>query len=163
MSENNARYITSFYMWWRSPTVKGNLRSRYKLSSNEIGWKMQKWAITDLNAPNHSRDIPSQSQELEQNGRRHFVSFQTHFHVNLTSQTRSGKTMKKWEYNNSAVFRLICFKFCRLFRTQQRNFAWFQFRCYGNQIQNNCLSLKKQKAYFLQKGVFQKIIWSNTV
>ena len=49
---------------------------------------MQKktWAITDLNAPNGSRDIPSQSQEFEQDGRRHFVGFQPHFHVNMTSQ-----------------------------------------------------------------------------
>ena len=32
-------------------------------------------AITDLNAPNGSRDIPFQSQEFEQYGRRHFVDF----------------------------------------------------------------------------------------
>ena len=38
--------------------------------------KMQKnGAITDLNAPNGSRDIPFQSQEFEQYGRRHFVDF----------------------------------------------------------------------------------------
>ena len=35
----------------------------------------QKRAITDLNAPNGSRDIPFQSQEFEQYGRRHFVDF----------------------------------------------------------------------------------------
>ena len=34
-----------------------------------------KRAITDLNAPNGSRDIPFQSQEFEQYGRRHFVDF----------------------------------------------------------------------------------------
>ena len=34
-----------------------------------------KRAITDLNAPNSSRDIPFQSQEFEQDGRRHFVDF----------------------------------------------------------------------------------------
>ena len=32
-------------------------------------------AITDLNAPNGSRDIPFQSQEFEQYGDRHFVDF----------------------------------------------------------------------------------------
>ena len=35
----------------------------------------KKRAITDLNAPNGSRDIPFQSQEFEQYGRRHFVHF----------------------------------------------------------------------------------------
>ena len=35
--------------------------------------KCKKRAITDLNAPNGSRDIPS--QEFEQYGRRHFVDF----------------------------------------------------------------------------------------
>ena len=35
----------------------------------------KKRAITDLNAPNGSRDIPFQSQEFEQYGRCHFVDF----------------------------------------------------------------------------------------
>ena len=35
----------------------------------------KKLAITDLNAPNGSRDILCQSQEFEQDGRRHFVNF----------------------------------------------------------------------------------------
>ena len=30
-------------------------------------------AITDLNAPNGSRDIPLQSQEFGQDGHRHFI------------------------------------------------------------------------------------------
>ena len=37
--------------------------------------KCKKRVITDLNAPNGSRDIPFQSQESEENGRRHFVDF----------------------------------------------------------------------------------------
>ena len=37
-----------------------------------------------VNAPNGSHDIPSQSQRVEQNGYRHFVGFQPHFHVNMT-------------------------------------------------------------------------------
>ena len=59
------------------------------------GEKCKKRAITDLNAPNGSRHIPFQSQEFEQDGRRHFVGFQPHFHFNMTSQTQSCKTMKK--------------------------------------------------------------------
>ena len=35
----------------------------------------KKQAITDLNAPNGSRDILFQSQEFEQYGCRHFVDF----------------------------------------------------------------------------------------
>ena len=50
---------------------------------------------SDLNAPNGSRDTPSQSHEFEQDGRRHFVGFQPHFRVHMTSQTQSGKIMKK--------------------------------------------------------------------
>ena len=56
-------------------------------------------AITDLNAPNGSRDIPFQSQEFGQDGYRHFVSFQPHFQLNMTSQTQYCKTMK----NESAI------------------------------------------------------------
>ena len=37
--------------------------------------KCKKRAITDLNAPNGSRDIPFQSQEFKQEGHRHFVDF----------------------------------------------------------------------------------------
>ena len=58
--------------------------------------KMQKKrAINDLNAPNGSRDISFQSQESGQDGPRHFVGFQPHFHLNMTSETQYFKTMKK--------------------------------------------------------------------
>ena len=46
-------------------------------------------AVTDLNVLNGSRDIPSQSQEFEQDVRRHFVAFQPLFHVNITSHAES--------------------------------------------------------------------------
>ena len=36
--------------------------------------KCKKRAITDLNAPNGSRDIPFKSQEFGQDGRRNFVA-----------------------------------------------------------------------------------------
>ena len=45
--------------------LKGNLRSKKRLAQMK----------DDLNAPNGSRDIPFQSQEFEQYGRRHFVDF----------------------------------------------------------------------------------------
>ena len=60
-------------------------------------------ALTDLNAPNGSRDIPFQSQEFEHDGHRHFVGLQPHFHLNMTSQTQSCKTIKKLKCNISAV------------------------------------------------------------
>ena len=55
--------------------------------------------ITDLNAPNVSRDIPSQTEEFQEYGRHHFVGFQPHFHINMTSQAQFGKTIK----NESAI------------------------------------------------------------
>ena len=55
----------------------------------------KKRAITDLNAPNGSRDIPIQSQEFVRDGQRHFVGFQPHFHLNMTSQAQCYRTMKK--------------------------------------------------------------------
>ena len=57
--------------------------------------KYKKTSITDLNAPNGSRDIPFQSQEFGQDGHCHFVGFQPHFQLNMTSQTHYCKTMKK--------------------------------------------------------------------
>ena len=55
----------------------------------------KKRAITDLNEPNGSRDIPFQSQEFGQDEHRHFVGFQPHFHLNMTSQMQYCKAMKK--------------------------------------------------------------------
>ena len=64
-------------------------------------------AIIDLNVPNGSRDIWFQSQESEQDGRRnfsHFFVFQPQFHLNMTSQTQSYKTMKKWKCNTQVQY-----------------------------------------------------------
>ena len=55
----------------------------------------KKRAITDLNAPNGSQHISFQSQEFRQDGHRHFVGFQPHFQLNMTSQTQYFKTIKK--------------------------------------------------------------------
>ena len=57
--------------------------------------KCKKRAVTDLNALNGSRDIRFQSQEFGQDGQRHFVGFQLHFRLNMTSRTQYCKTMKK--------------------------------------------------------------------
>ena len=52
-------------------------------------------AITDLNAPNGSRDIPFKSPKFGQDGHRHFADFQPYFHLNMTSQMQCCNTMKK--------------------------------------------------------------------
>ena len=57
--------------------------------------KCKKRAITDLNTPNGSRDIKFQSQEFGQDEHRQFVGLQSHFHLNMTSQMQSCKTLKK--------------------------------------------------------------------
>ena len=83
----------------------------------------KKRAITDFNAPNGSRDIPFQSQEFGQDGHRHFVGFQPHFHLNMTSQTQCCKTTKKMkvQYLNSLLF--VLFETLQAVRTQQRILA----------------------------------------
>ena len=122
----------------------------------ELEWKSVKnakkkkqRAITDLNAPNGSRDILFQSQEFGQDGYRHFVGFSQ---LNMTSQTQYCKTMKKWKCNISGVFFLICLKLCRLLELGKGILLHFKFCCYGNQNQNYCLLLKKQKVYCLSKS-----------
>ena len=58
----------------------GKLRSKkVKLKRKSVKNEKER-AITDLNAPNDSRDIPFQSHKFEQDERRHFVGFQSHFH-----------------------------------------------------------------------------------
>ena len=144
--------------------LKGHLRSKKKLSSNHWAWKMQKkLAITDLNASNGSRDIPFQIQEFGQDGHRHFVGFQPHFQLNMTSQTQYCKKMKKLKCNISGVFCLICLKLCRLLELGKGILLHFKFCCYGNQNQNCCLLLKKQEVYCLSKSDVWQVIWNNTV
>ena len=93
----------------------------------------KKIAITDLNVPNGSRDILSQSQDFEQAGSRYVVGFRPHFHINMTSQPQSGRKKKKEkmkvEYFRSLSFDL--FKILQAVRTQQR-ISFFKIRCYGN-------------------------------
>ena len=117
-------------------------------------------AITNLNAPNGSRDIPFQTQEFGQDGHRHFVGFQPHFRLNMTSQMQYCKTMKKWKCNISEVLYLICLKLCRVLELGKEILLHFKFCCYGNQNQNYCLLLKKQKVYCLSKSDVRKVIWN---
>ena len=86
----------------------------------------KKRAITDFNAPNGSRDIPFQSQEFGQYGHRHFVGFQPHFHLNMTSQTQCCTTMKKMKVQYLSSLLFVLFENLQAFRTQQRILAWFQ-------------------------------------
>ena len=58
-----------------SNSIKGNLQSKKVKLKRKSVKNAKKGAITDLNAPNGSQDIPFQSQEFEQYGRRHFVDF----------------------------------------------------------------------------------------
>ena len=100
-----------------------------------------------------SRDISFQSQEFE-DGSCHFEGFEPHFHTNMTSQTQSCKTMKKCKCDISGV----CLKSCRLLKFPKGISLGFKFCCYGNQNEHNCLSLRKQKVYYLSNSVVQKII-----
>ena len=60
---------------------------------------MQKKSHHRPQCPKGSRDIQFQSQEFGQDGHRHFVGFQLHYHLNMTSQMQCCKTMK----NESAI------------------------------------------------------------
>ena len=95
-------------------------------------------------------------QEFGQDGHRHFAGFQPHFHLNMTSQTHCWRTMRKSKCNISGVLCLICLKLCRLLGLGKEISLAFKFRCYGNQNQNDCLLLKKQKVYCLSKSDVQK-------
>ena len=117
--------------------------------------KCKKWAITDLNAPNGSRDIPFQSQEFGQDGHHHFVGFRRHFRLNMTSQTQCCNTMKKWMCNISGVFCLICLKLCRLLELGKGISLHFKFCCHGNQNKKYCPLLKTKDLLFKQKWCSQ--------
>ena len=79
-------------------------------------------AITDLNAPHGSQDIPFQSQEFGQDGHRHLVGFQPHFNFNMVSQAQCYKTLKmKVQYLRSLSFDL--FEILQAVRSEQKNFA----------------------------------------
>ena len=140
-----------FYKARWNPQLKKGTFGRKKV---KLKWKSvknaEKRAITDLNAPNGSRDIPFQSQEFGQDGHRHFAGFQPHFWMNMMSQTQYCKTMTKWKcnhwkninksyYENILVFKnhnfsgTIIWLFCRknqimIFFNEIINRSWFSCR-----------------------------------
>ena len=86
----------------------------------------KKRAITDLNEPNGSRDIPFQSQEFVQDGHCHFVGFQPHFSLkyDVTYAMLQDNEKMKEQYLTRLLFDL--FETLQAVRTWQRNFASFQ-------------------------------------
>ena len=69
-----------------------------------------KRVITDLNAPNGSRDIPFQSQEFGQDRHRHFVGFQPHFRLNkydVKDAILQDNEKMKMQYLRSPLFNLF--------------------------------------------------------
>ena len=80
-------------------------------------------AITDLNAPNGSRDIPFQSQEFEQYGRRHFEDFLASFPLkyDVTDAMLQDIGTMKVQYLMSLLFDL--FEILQAVRSEQMNFA----------------------------------------
>ena len=69
------RSVSEVSLFTKSQELKGTSGRKKSLAQMKECEKCKKRAITDLNAPNGSRDIPFQSQEFEQYGRRHFVDF----------------------------------------------------------------------------------------
>ena len=86
----------------------------------------EKRAITDLNAPNGSRDIPFQSQEFGQDGRRHFCRFSASFSIkyDVTDAILQDNEKMKVQYLRSFLFNL--FETLQAVKTWQRNFSSFQ-------------------------------------
>ena len=70
---SKSSFHTFHYICKTLKGTSGRKKSLVQMKEREK-WK-QKRAITELNAPDGSRDIPFQSHEFEQYGRRHFVDF----------------------------------------------------------------------------------------
>ena len=100
--------------------------------------KCKKLAITDLNAPNGSRDIPFQIQEFEQDECCHFSRFSASFSVkyDVTDVILKDNKNTKVIYLRS---HLICLKLCRLLGLSKEISLHLKFRCHGNQNQNDYL------------------------
>ena len=115
-------------------------------------------AITDLNAPNGSRDIPLQSQEFRQDGHRYFVGFQPHFSLkyDVTNAMLQNNERMKVQYLRSLLFHL--FETLQAVRTWQKNFASFQISLPGQPKSKLLSIIEKQKIYCLSKSVVQKVI-----
>ena len=81
-----------------------------------------------------------------------FCRFSASFSIkyDVTDALLQDNEKMKVQYLKSLLFAL--FETLQAVRTWQRNFASFKFCCYGNQNQNYCLLLRKQKVYCLSKS-----------
>ena len=86
----------------------------------------KKRAITNLNAPNGSQDIPFQSQEFGQDGHCHLSRFSASFSIkyDVTDAMLQDNEKLNVQYLRSLLFDL--FETLQAVRTWQRNFASFQ-------------------------------------
>ena len=118
----------------------------------------KKRAISDLNALYGSRDIPFQSQEFGQDGRRHFVGFPASFSLkyDVTDAMLQDNEKMKVQYLRSFLFDL--FETLQAVRTWQRNFASFQISLLWQPEPKLLFIIEKQKVYCLSKSDVQKVI-----
>ena len=107
--------------------------------------RCKKRAITDLNAPNGSRDIPFQSQEFGQDGHRHLISFQPLFPLkyDVTDAMLQDNEKMKVQYSTSLLFDL--FETLQAVSTCHRNFASFQISLLWQPESNYCLLVKNKR------------------
>ena len=85
-------------------------------------WK-KKRAITNLNALNGSRDIPFQSQQFEEYGRRHFRFLASiPLKYDVTDAMLQDIEKMKVQYLMNLLFDL--FEILQAVRSEQTNFAW---------------------------------------
>ena len=103
---------------------------------------MQKRAITDLNAPNDSRDIPFQSQKFMQDSP--FRRFSASFSIKYDVADPILQDNEKMNFSISETFCLICLKLFRLLELGKGILLHFKFCCYDNQDQNYLLLKNKR-------------------
>ena len=84
---------------------------------------MQKRALTDLNAPNGSRDISFQSQKFKQDGSRHFEGFEPHFHTKNDVKDANLQDNEKTKVRYLGILLLNVSEILQAVKTWQRNFA----------------------------------------
>ena len=115
-----------------SPTSMCQMVSRYSISKSRI-WA--RWTLP-------------------------FCRFSASFSIKygVTDAILQDNKKLKVQYLSSLSFCLICLKLCRLLELGKEILLHFKFCCYGNQNQNYCLLLKKQKIYCLSKSDVQKVI-----
>ena len=95
--------------------------------------KCKKRAITDLNAPNGSRDIQFQKSGILARWTSPFCRFSASFSLKYDVTDPMLQDNKKCKCNISGVFCLICLKLCRLLQLDKGFSLHFKFRCHGNQ------------------------------